>query len=436
MALRLRGIGTTTGDEFAGERVVDPGQVLWIGRALENDWVVADPTYQVSKRHCAISHQAGRFVLTDLSTNGVFVDDEPMPIGRDVTRALANGQKLQIGVYRFAVDIPTTEAIRAPAPPSAVSVSSILDGMTSHAGAREARGQPSADWLASVPTGGYARASAARSLGWDSPPEFQPSVTAAAEIGPSQFADRAEHFAAVHAIVRLPNTRQTLPPDWNKPSTAPAPEGDGYVALRRPAAAPADRTGARSQLLAAFLDGAGLPGDALDGMNQEIALREAGRMLRVATEEARTLLAFAGCVEREFGVASSTARDSVLKSAADAPSAIKAMMAPPLPPSASGAATMSDGFAQIAAHEMALVAAIGNVLTRISAALDPALVRAKSDAGGTALFTARQKARYWDAIEAGCEALKPDSAADGSLAETANRLFAETYAAQTRKADS
>jgi type VI secretion system protein len=171
-------------------------------------------------------------------------------------------------------------------------------------------------------------------------------------------------------------------------------------------------------------------------MNQEIALREAGRMLRVATEEARTLLAFAGCVEREFGVAPSTGRDSVLKSAADAPSAIKAMMAPPRPPSASGAATMSDGFAQIAAHEMALVAAIGNVLTRISTVLDPASVRTKLGAGGTALFTARQKARYWDALEAGCAALKPDSAAGESLAETATRLFAETYAAQTRKADS
>jgi predicted component of type VI protein secretion system len=119
MALRLRGIGTTTGDEFVGERVIDAGQVLRIGRAHENDWVVADPTCQVSKRHCAISHQAGRFVLSDLSTNGVFVDDEALPVGRDAMRPLTNGQKLQIGIYRFAVDIDAADAIPAAAPSSA-----------------------------------------------------------------------------------------------------------------------------------------------------------------------------------------------------------------------------------------------------------------------------------------------------------------------------
>jgi predicted component of type VI protein secretion system len=232
MGLRLRGIGTTTGEEFVEERIIDAGQVLRIGRALENDWVVADPTCQVSKRHCAISHQAGRFVLNDLSTNGVFVDNEPAPVGRDAVRPLENGQKLQIGVYRFAVDIDTTEAIAVTAPPSVMSVSTILDGTTPHAGAREAPVQPSPDWLASVPTAGFARASAARPLGWDSPPDFRPqSAVEMPEIGPSQFSDRSEQLAAVHAIVRLPDNKQTLPADWNEPSTMLATEAEGNVAL-------------------------------------------------------------------------------------------------------------------------------------------------------------------------------------------------------------
>jgi predicted component of type VI protein secretion system len=110
-------------------------------------------------------------------------------------------------------------------------------------------------------------------------------------------------------------------------------------------------------------------------------------------------------------------------------------MAPPRPLSAGGAATMSDGFARIAAHEMALVAAIGNVLTRISTALDPALVRAKLDAGDTPLFAGRQKARCWDAFEAGYAALRSDSVEGESLAEIASSLFAEAYAPRQRKAD-
>jgi type VI secretion system FHA domain protein len=435
MALRLRGIGTTTGDEFAGERVIDPGQVLRIGRSHENDWVVADPTCQVSKRHCAISHQAGRFVLNDLSTNGVFVDDETVPVGREALRPLESGQKLQIGVYRFAVDIDVAEAIPVSAPTSVVSVSSILDGTIAHAEAREVPAQSSSEWLASMPAGGFARASAARPLGWDSAPAFRPPAMAVPEIGPSRFADHLEHFPAIQAVVRLPDSKQKLPPDWNDLSATPAPEGDGNVALLRPAAEPADHVGTRRRLVAAFLDGAGLPGDALDGMNQEIALREAGRMLRIAVEEARKLLSVASCFESEFGIAPETARKSALESTADASSAIKAMMAPPRPHSASGGATLSEGFAQIATHEMALVATIGNVLTRISTTLDPALVRTRSDAGGTPLFAGKQKARYWDALEAGFAALRSDSIAGESLAEIANSLFAEAYTRQTRKAD-
>jgi type VI secretion system protein len=435
MALRLRGIGTTTGDEFAGERVIDVGQVLRIGRAPENDWVVADPTCLVSKRHCSISHQAGQFVLNDLSTNGVFVDDESVPIGRDATRPLANGQTLQIGVYRFAVDIDGGEAIAGCAPPSAVSVSSVLDAMPPDAEACQAPGRLSPDWLASVPAGGFARASATRPLGWDSPPEFQPPAMAAPEISPGRFADRSEHFTAIQSVVRLPRSKQPLPSDWNEPTTTLASESDGNVGQLRPTAEPADPGGARRRLVAAFLDGAGLPGDALDGMNQEIALRETGRMLRAAVEETRRLLAFASCFESEFRIAPSRPRDSVLETAADARSAIKAMMIPPRPHSPSGAVTMSDGFARIAAHEMALVAAIGNVLTRIAAALDPALLRAKSDAGGTPLFAGRRKARYWDAHEASFAALRSDSVAGESLAEITSSLFADAYVGQTRKAD-
>jgi predicted component of type VI protein secretion system len=358
-----------------------------------------------------------------------------VPVGREVLRPLESGQKLQIGVYRFAVDIDVAEAIPVSAPTSAVSVSSILDGTIAHAEAREAPAQSSPEWLASMPAGGFARASAARPLGWDSAPAFRPPAMAVPEIGPSRFADHLEHFPAIQAVVRLPDSKQKLPPDWNDLSATPAPEGDGNVALLRPAAEPADHVGTRRRLVAAFLDGAGLPGDALDGMNQEIALREAGRMLRIAVEEARKLLSVASCFESEFGIAPETARKSALESTADASSAIKAMMAPPRPHSASGGATLSEGFAQIATHEMALVATIGNVLTRISTTLDPALVRTRSDAGGTPLFAGKQKARYWDALEAGFAALRSDSIAGESLAEIANSLFAEAYTRQTRKAD-
>ena len=50
---------------------------LSIGRAPGNDWVLSDPERQLSKTHCVITAASGQYALTDLSTNGVFVNGSP-----------------------------------------------------------------------------------------------------------------------------------------------------------------------------------------------------------------------------------------------------------------------------------------------------------------------------------------------------------------------
>jgi type VI secretion system protein len=442
MVLTLKGIGTTTGEPFADERVLERGQVLRIGRAIENDWVLIDPTCQVSKRHCALSHESGQFIITDLSTNGVFVDDESMPVGCGAIRPLINGQTLQIGIYRFAVSVDTGEATVDVAPRrSEVSVSSILYGTAPDVGAGLAGTlrRSHADWLASVPAGGFDRAHATRPLGWDAPPEvgtLAVETRAAPEFGQSGLADRSEQAAAVQAVVRLPDSRQTLPSDWNEPVTTSRPEGERNVSVLRPVGQATDNQGARQRLIAAFLDGAGLPSDALDAMNQEIAFREVGRMLRATVEGTRRLLDCAALFETEFAIVQKTghaAGNNVLKSSTDPASALQSLIGPPRPGFASGAATMSESFAEITAHQMALVAAIGDVLARIAADLDPASIRARSEAEHRSLLASRRKARCWDAFEAGYEALRSDQPDDQSLAEVTTRLLAGAYAQQLRK---
>jgi len=442
MVLTLKGIGTTTGEPFADEQVLERGKVLRIGRAVENDWVLVDPTCQVSKRHCALSHESGRFIITDLSTNGVFVDDESTPVGCGAMRPLKNGQTLQIGIYRFAVSVDAGEATIdvVPRRPEA-SVSSILYGTAPDVGAGLAGSlrRSHADWLASVPAGGFDRAHATRPLGWDAPPEvgtLAVDTRAAPEFEQSHFADYSEHVAAVQAIVRLPDRRQTLPSDWNDPVTTSRPEGERNVSVLRPVGQATDHEGARQRLIAAFLDGAGLPSDALDAMNQEIAFREVGRMLRVTVEGTGKLLNCAALFETEFVIAQRTghaAGSNALRSSTDAASTLQSLIGPPRPGSASGATTMSESFAQITAHEMALVAAVGDVLARIAADLDPAAIRARSEVEHRSLLASRRKAHCWDAFEAGYEALRSDSPNGQSLAEVSTQLLAGAYAQQLRE---
>ena len=72
---------------------------LSIGRGAGNDWVLPDPERHLSKTHCVISVENGRTVLTDLSTNGVYVNGAQQPTQRDSRIVLTDGDDFRIGEY-------------------------------------------------------------------------------------------------------------------------------------------------------------------------------------------------------------------------------------------------------------------------------------------------------------------------------------------------
>ena len=47
-----------------------------IGRSADNDWVLPDPLRYVSAHHARVQFRDGHFYLQDVSTNGVFVNDD------------------------------------------------------------------------------------------------------------------------------------------------------------------------------------------------------------------------------------------------------------------------------------------------------------------------------------------------------------------------
>jgi len=74
-----------------------------IGRGPDNDWVLADEDRQLSKTHCVIAVQGGRYVLTDLSTNGVFINGAREPTQRDSQSFLSDGDYFRLGEYQVMV---------------------------------------------------------------------------------------------------------------------------------------------------------------------------------------------------------------------------------------------------------------------------------------------------------------------------------------------
>ncbi|BCH35560.1 hypothetical protein MesoLjLc_74900 [Mesorhizobium sp. L-8-10] len=93
------------------EKTLEQGSLV-VGRSPTADWTLPDPERVISKTHCRIDRDFSGFVVTDTSTNGVHVNEEPVGFG--LPRLLANGDVLRLGDAVVLVRIDET-AVLSPA---------------------------------------------------------------------------------------------------------------------------------------------------------------------------------------------------------------------------------------------------------------------------------------------------------------------------------
>lgn len=80
-----------------------------IGRGPDNTWVLDDPEKYMSSRHTQVAFENGQYILTDLSTNGTFVNGSGEPLGNGNKVNLNEGDRFAISDYEFVVNIRGTE---------------------------------------------------------------------------------------------------------------------------------------------------------------------------------------------------------------------------------------------------------------------------------------------------------------------------------------
>ena len=125
MTLRLRVASDqrrSLGDRSSIVFTVDGGT---IGRSADNDWVLPDPLRYVSAHHARVVFRNNRYYLQDVSTNGVFVNDEPEALNRRGSEGyvLRNGDVLKIGDYHVVVALDAdTEQAQPPQDTGAAAV--------------------------------------------------------------------------------------------------------------------------------------------------------------------------------------------------------------------------------------------------------------------------------------------------------------------------
>ena len=83
----------------------DAAGTISIGRGTDNVWMLPNPEKTLSRRHCLISFDGRRFVLTDLSQSGVTFNGSGGPTERDSVTVLNDADEFRIGGFAFGITV-------------------------------------------------------------------------------------------------------------------------------------------------------------------------------------------------------------------------------------------------------------------------------------------------------------------------------------------
>lgn len=446
-------------------RRVAGGEVS-IGRGEGCDWVLADPNRHLSKHHCTIAFRSGRWMVTDQSTNGTFLDRSAEPIGRGGTVPLRDGARLALGEYEIEVRLeeragasgfgaqPANPFDDDPfAPPKPAPAPFENDPFGRDPFAVEPPRRP----VASDPFAGLGGPGAAAPGGGMLPDDFDPlsDIQGGDRLSDPSWTSsgsRPDHSAtASDAFVPPPVVQNAIPDDWDLDLSTPQPPAPQPSApppppagLRRdegrplPSAAPAPPPQAEAtatagpDLLAAFLAGAGL-GDLArrSQVPPEQVMRGLGAAFRAFVEGLREVLITRASIKSEFRIEQTiiAARgNNPLKFSPSVEDALAAMLGESRGAFMDAEEAVRDSLDDIKHHEMATMTAMQAGLRAVLARLEPEALREEAEAaGGLNLLPAQRRARAFELFEARFAEILRDveNTTDGTFA----RAFARAYEA-------
>ena len=240
-----------------------------IGRSADNDWVLPDPARYVSAHHARVQFREGHFYLQDVSTNGVYVNDDMEPLAKRGSSGyrLSDGDVLRMGDYHIVAALEALQAQQAQQDAAAAVPTSIHalrtlgrapDGDIGASLDLHELLQPANGTDPALPVGAYGQSvdsdrvrALARTQGPEYIPEVQPQLPLPDDIDRRSFGDRMARLA--EAVGREPKA------------------GVSLIALEDV------RTG-----LDAFCRGAGIEPERLPAEAQVRLLHLAGRLFREA----------------------------------------------------------------------------------------------------------------------------------------------------------
>ena len=428
-----------------------------LGRAPGNDLVLDDPGKYVSRVHARVSWRDGRYYLADEGVNPSIVEDRPLGPGGEA--ALDDGARIVVGDYAILAaleeapqQIPEADATtlqpppfepppapvaaplppfdppprpapaRAPVPADALAGAHILDDRQGAADAADPLGLNLFADAAPAAPGGYAAPAYRGAESDHAAPQLQvfPLPAAPAMAIPDGYDPLADLLPPAAPVAPEAAPLPT-------PAAAPVPAAAAPAPIPVPAsvAPPAGAAGQGDAVLAALLDGLGLPQLAADRAPEALA-REVGAMLRAAVGGTIDVLMARALTKRESRIdltMIAPRANNPLKFFPDADTALAQMLGARLPGYLAPLDALAGAFDDLKAHELAVIAGMRAALAAVARRFDPARIEQKLAGPGRLdrLMPAARKARLWDRLVETHAELARD--ADEDL----QRLFGETF---------
>lgn len=386
--------------------------VMAIGRSQENDWVLPDPERLVSSRHCVIQYKDGRYYITDSSTNGVELVNAGIRLRRGNSEPLEDGELIRIGDYEIRARIDFEMSLSGAQFAGVDSSNSFEALMGRHNSAAPA---PIQALPATHFQGGTSQDTFPDLFDFLTPSNVPPATVA--DHVPAERHDfrppvlQAPSTPLVHPSSASPSA--VIPEDWDlfaeapespapSPVVPPAPVAQPEPVITHPppviASVPPAANG-ESDLLQAFLRGAGLGQLRIDSAQVEAQMEAIGRSYRLMVEGLIDVLRARSSLKGEFRMQQTMIRpmeNNPLKFAPNADEALLLLLRHGnqafMPPDQA----IGECFDDLRAHQLAVMAGVEAAIKALLKRFEPAELEARMGKPGalTGLFGSRQ-AQHW-----------------------------------------
>lgn len=419
------------------------GRGLTIGRGETCDWSLPDPSRFVSGRHCEVRYEGGTYWLSDVSTNGTFLNGARQRMKSP--HRLVTGDRVGIGHYVVSVSVePLADAfhdapdVGAPGPSPAEDIWGSAGPVPAPIDRRDLlparqRGQRAADFSQEFLVSPFAAPSGGGGGG-------------GAGFGAVQAGSRGEVFPMTEngaAVEAMPKPGPVpVPTDASHPSIAAERPGTSFFAdyesdkgqpARTPATGdaaapylpyPGSTAGGDAEFLRRFALGAGIDPFVLSTSDPGDTAEEIGRIMRIVIDEVQQLLKARQAAKV---LAKSSKRtmlgriNNPLKFLPNPEEVLEVLFTGRRSGYLAAVEAFEEAFGDLKRHEMATYAAMQSALSRLLQDLSPEAIEGK--VSGSAF--ASRKSRNWEMYVTRWEA-KTEPYENGML-DVFLAYFAEAY---------